>query len=153
MVDWGKFMRNLKAAAPGVHNLRPPCPSDRIRDAEEHLGPMPGDLKRMLEVFNGAELFVAGMPFMTLLGLSLPSDPPDLDWFIDRYTPAWRSFAARPKDFVVGIPCYGAVIVLGPDLVVREWDKGEGQWSGKVLTYPEWVQDVLTEGAAFLTEE
>ena len=57
----------------------------------------------MLKHFNGGELFFDAGPCITVFGLSLPADDPNFDWFIDRFTPKWRSIRQRPKDWVIGM--------------------------------------------------
>jgi len=113
---------------------------------------MPDDLSRMLRHFNGGETFVKGIYFVTLFGLSLPTDPPDFDWFIDRYTPAWRVQLNRPTDWVIAMTCYGGLIALGEDGLIREWDNGEGRWATEIYEFAEWLQKLMDEGIAFFNE-
>jgi hypothetical protein len=34
MVDWGRFLQELRSFPANVHNLRPPCPVQRLKHAE-----------------------------------------------------------------------------------------------------------------------
>src|SRR5439155_7033175 len=132
-----------------ARRLRPPCTLERIKEAEARLGSMPDDLSGMLQRFNGGELFIDAIPFVTLFGLSLATDRPDFDWFIDRYTPTWRATMKRTDEWVIGMMNYGGVLVLGRDLAVREWDSAQHKWSPEGRPFAEWIDTILTEGVAY----
>jgi hypothetical protein len=153
MVYWSRFLEALRSSPPEAHKLRPPCHLARIKEVEIQLGTIPSDLAEMLQYFNGGELFVKTMPLFTLFGLSEPTDPPDFDWFIDRYTPALRSrHMLRSTDWVIGIFNHGVVAILGEEMSVREWDSGQQEWNPDQLPYADWLEKVLAEGALYLLE-
>jgi len=123
-------------------------------EEELRLGKMPGDLIEMLKRFNGGRLFGDTVPLFNIFGLSLPSSRADLDWFIDRYTPAWRRSAmGQPTDWVIGITNYGGLMILGDDLHVSEWDKSQSEWINDRHPFEVWVERVMEEGAAYLAED
>ena len=105
-----------------MHRLRPPCPPERIRAVQDALGALPAVLTEMLGYFNGAELFFIGMPFITVFGISeIPPLSPlqwAPDWYVDKFTPAWRKASVgRDKDWVIAMKNYGALAVLENDNV------------------------------------
>jgi hypothetical protein len=159
MIVWDQFMHELLQFPKGTHDLRPPCPPERIMEEEQRLGRLPSDLRAMLQRFNGGELFIDGGPFVTLFGLFDANDPPDFDWgiyYIDRSTPTWRTKMNRPMDWVIAATCYGGRIVLGPDPLVRQWDSATDAWDefeDARYTYEEWISKLLTDGATYLVEE
>jgi hypothetical protein len=153
MVDWESFARTLRSFPPGANQLRPPCCVERLASAELKLGPIPADLRSMLTTFNGGELFINGPPFLTIFGIDHSAGPSPSDWFIDVYTPVWRSAAGRDFDWAVAMTNYGGLIVLGPDNMVCEWDVSQGKWDGQALDLVKWTQKVLIEGAAFFNED
>jgi hypothetical protein len=104
----------------------------------------------MLQRFNGAELFIDAIPFVTILGLSLDSDPPTSDWFIDRMTLKWRSGIGQTTDWVMAMTNYGGMQILERNSLVREWDSSQRKWSGDRHPFYSWVEKVLHEGAVYL---
>jgi hypothetical protein len=91
---------------------------------------------------------------VTLFGLSSPEDDPAFDWFIDRYTPPWRSRMGRPHDLVIGMFNYGGIVTFGEDSIVREWDSAQGTWSSEhePMPYDSWLGMILAEGRDYLAE-
>jgi len=122
-------------------------------EEERRLGQMPNDLVKMLDAFNGGELFVDAIPFVTIFGLSLSADKTTSDWFIDRFTPSWRSGPGKPMDWAIGMTNYGGLVILGGDLFVRIWDTSEKQWTdNQLLLLDEWIVKIMKEGAACLED-
>jgi hypothetical protein len=152
MVDWDCFLQEIGSFPPHTYNIRPPCPLERVKEEESRLGQIPSDLAEMLRRFNGGEFFIDAIPFITLLGLSLPSDPPGSDWFIDRLTSEWRSGEGRPTDWVIGMTNYGGMEILGQDSFVSEWDSSQQKWTADRYPFDRWVENVLDEGSAYLDE-
>jgi hypothetical protein len=153
MVDWDSVLEQLRSFPANAHKIRAACPIGRIVEEGKRLGTLPTDLSEMLRRFNGGELFTDAMPMITLFGLSLPSDSPGFDWFIDRYTPVWRAKMGGPQDWVIGMTNYGGIAVLGQDLLIREWDSAERKWSGDQCSFRDWIRRVLIEGAEYLREK
>lgn len=149
-VDWNSFVIELQRSAPGAHRLNSGCPAGRIREAESVLGPMPVDLSAMLVRFNGAELFIAAIPFVTVFGLPGPEDSPAQGWFVDRYTRTWRERRRCGGEWVVGITSYGGLAVLKPGGVIAEWDSSLGRWSSQKWGFADWAAWVLAEGKVCL---
>jgi hypothetical protein len=107
----------------------------------------------MLWRFNGASLFIRSIALVTVFGLSASDDDPACDWFIDRYTPVWRSRMGRPHDLVIGMFNYGGVVTIGSDSVVREWDSAQGMWSSEhdPMPFASWLVMIAAEGRDYLT--
>lgn len=149
MSDWDALLLD----APH-HDLRPPCPPERIRREEARLGPFPAPVREMLRRFNGGEFYVDAIAMVTLFGLSAPGDDPASDWYIDRFTPAWRSRGRRPGDLVVGMFNYGGVVVVDGDSVVREWDSAVGGWSTDhgPMRFGAWLSMVADLGQEYLAD-
>jgi hypothetical protein len=152
LVDWNGFLRRLRSFPSHTQKLRPPCGRERVLEEEQRLGQMPSDLAEMLYSFNGGELFVDAIPFVTVFGLSLGTDKAMSDWFIDRFTPSWRSGPGKPKDWAIGMRNYGGLVVLGDDLLVREWDTSEKKWAADQFRLDEWIENIMKEGAACLED-
>src|SRR5262245_33109778 len=152
MVDWDSVAACLHSYPEQVNLLRPPCPPERIKEVEARLGNLPASVLTMLRTFNGGELFNRCGPLVTIFGLSLPNDPPDLDWYIDRFTAAWRPRIIGPTGWVIGIMNYGAVFVINDASVIREWDSAQQQWSRSPRSVEEWLNWLFAEGDVFLSE-
>src|SRR4051812_17011749 len=112
-IDWSSVVQQLCSFPSHTQKLRPPCTQERIVEEERRLGQMPSELAKMLRLFNGGKLFIKSSPFITIFGLSLDTDPADFDWFIDRFTPSWRSALGQTTDWVIGMTNYGGIVVLG----------------------------------------
>lgn len=152
MMDWDDFLQKMQTFPPQVHNLRLPCHLERVKKAELLLGQIPIELSQMLERFNGGKLFINGIAFVTIFGLSMPNDSPTFDWFIDRYTPAWRSKIGQPMDWVIGMTNYGGVQILERDSFISEWDSSQNKWMDGRYSLSEWLEKMLADGAACLDE-
>jgi hypothetical protein len=151
-MNWVAFLDQLRSARPDAHEINPPCPIQRIIEMERDLGPLPATLREMLAVFNGARLFIAGMPSVTVFGLSLRGEAADHDWYIDRYTPAWRKVMRRESDFVIGYTIDNTVNVIGTDALIRIWDTEMGDWSEEEFNYEEWARKIVSDGVEWLAE-
>src|SRR5262245_59703785 len=145
MLDWRKVVSRLKTFPKGVNVLNPPCPSRRAAKAA-----VPAQIKEMLRCFNGAELFVDALPFVTIFGLSTPRDTSGSDWFLDRFSAKWRRAMNRPNDWVIALSNYGAIFVLDDADLVREWDSNSRKWIGKAMSFEDWIRRMLSEGEAYL---
>jgi hypothetical protein len=145
MVDWELFVKRLQPGFDYSHQLHPPCPAERIGQINRELGALPTEVDNMLRIFNGGEIFVNPMPSVTIFGLSLPGDRRDFDWFIDRYTPAWRSAKNRPQDWILAMTSYGGLLVMEQDLTVRQWDTARHAWDGLPMSYEDWLDATVRE--------
>jgi len=147
MIDWVQFVDRLGCLPGTRHKLKPACSSERIHEAGARLGLLPEETRRMLLIFNGAELFVDAMPQFTLFGLSeIIQDCRKSTWFIDCYTPKWRLMMNRPLDFVIGITCYDGVFVVRDCKRICEWNNGEERWLSEDQSYEEWVEGLIKDG-------
>lgn len=155
--DWTEFFRQLQTYPPEVHNLLPPCAESRIEAVQQELGRMPDVLVSMVKHFGGAELFCKCGPLISIFGLSnIPSRPPlewASDWYIDKFTPIWRSSHNRMGDWVIGMTNYGGLIVLDEHGTVREWDTAQNKWSPMQRRFDEWLNCILRGGDAYMKEE
>lgn len=155
-VNWENVLRRLRAYPGNVHKILPPCPADRIRDVEEQLGKMPEELSQMLRHFNGAELFIDAVPFVTIFGIT--TDPPKSplawapEWYIDRFTPKWRSSSNSQSDWAFAMTNYEGLVVLDEGGVVKEWDTSQGRWGPRNSTFDEWIEETLQEGDEYMEE-
>lgn len=160
MVDWDAFMTDLASFPPGVHDLFPPCPLERIGEVERSLGRLPSDLMELFKRFNGGTLFNKSMQLLTIFGLWMPYETVGFEyleeagWFVEGITPRWRSSAERASDWVFGITNWGGLQVMGADLLVRVWDTAEGGWllDSPARSLDKWAADLLAEGAEYLEE-
>ena len=118
---------------------------------------MPIALVEMLKLFNGAELFVKTGPMVTIFGISANPPLPPLewaaDWYIEKFTPAWRSFGqGNQTDWAIAMMNYGGLIILNKNGTTREWDTSQGMWGSKTWEFGDWVDDVLRNGEVYMRE-
>lgn len=155
-IDWEHVVARLRSYSANINQLLPPCPEDRIRAVQAELGEIPRVLVNMLSHFNGGELFVDHGPLISIFGIStIPPLPPlewAPDWYIDKFTPSWRSSSNRRGDWVIAMWNYGGLVVLDECGLTKEWDTAVGNWGERTLPLDEWVEDVFREGNAFLEE-
>jgi hypothetical protein len=155
--NWQNIMQRLNAYPAGIHRSLSPCPDERIRAVQSALGEMPNALVEMLKLFNGAELFVRNSPMVTIFGISANPPLPPLewaaDWYIDKFTPVWRSTNQdRQTDWAIAMMNYGGLIILGQDGTAREWDTSQGTREPKTWEFGKWVDDVLHNGESYMQE-
>jgi hypothetical protein len=125
---------------------------------ERQLGIAPQQLLEMLKSFNGATLFDAGVGEMvTLFGVS--EEPPlspfewAPDWYIDKFTPEWRAAGPnRQDDWAIAMMNYGELILLDEEGKVKKWDTGQRDWNPGILSFDEWIRELMREGDEFLNE-
>lgn len=160
-VNWADVLDRLRSYPASVQRFRPPCPKDRIEIVQQQLGMLPAELSDMLNHFNGAKLFDAGAGGSMVSLFGTTEDPPlprfewGVDWYIDTFTPAWRAAVgvSRQDDWVVAMMNYGDLIILDKNGTVREWDTAVKFWSPNVLSFAEWIEDILRQGDNYLKEE
>lgn len=156
-IDWREILGHLDTYPTGTHTLLAPCPTDRIVASEKEIGALPDSLKEMLAHFNGAELFVDALPFVTLFALTVPPQMSAQDWapdwYIDKYTKAWRSAGGQPGEWAIAMTSYGGLFILDSKDVVREWDTGSSAWGPTQWIFPQWVKQLLVEGDAAFNED
>lgn len=154
--DWPRILDKLKNYPAGNHSLLAPCPEDRIEHVQSELGQMPPAVVAMLRQFNGGKLFVDNMPLIRVFGISLVPPLPPLewapDWYIDKYTPGWRSFSKHETEWAIGMWNYGNLVIADERGWVKEWDTSVGDWGEAAVPISEWFDRVLAEGDAFLNE-
>jgi hypothetical protein len=149
--DWDAFLGRLRAYPPEFHRVLPPCSAERIEAVEKELGRLPQTLKEMLKHLNGAELFIVGLPYLSLFGIStIPLLPPfewSTGWYIDTFTPKWRATGSgRQNDWAIAMTNYGGLILVDGDETVKEWDTGESRWLCERLPFHKWIEKVMSEG-------
>jgi hypothetical protein len=135
-----------------ANNLAPPCTSIRVSEAQSRLGQMPAALSAMFAEFNGGELFVGAMPFITLFGLSNEDSWTTDAWSVDASTQNWRSVTGRHDEWVFGISNYGSIFVLDQLNKVCEWDPVQRTVLGQQESFEHWLSRIISEGAASLEE-
>jgi hypothetical protein len=138
MTSWDTVQSQLRAYPIGTHRLLPPCPEPRLEAVQAELGTIPEVLVEMLRRFNGAELFEKCGALITIFGISTTPPLPPMDWaedwYIDKFTPTWRSVFSRPQDWTVAMWNYGVLVVLDQ----YGWSKS-GTWAnvnGHQITNP-----------------
>ena len=118
---------------------------------------MPDELLDMLRHFNGAKLFDKIGPMISVFGMT-PATPLDPFWWspdlcIDTYTPEWRrAWPGREQEWAIAMWCYGALVILDQDGMVKEWEKSTVSWGRTNLSFDAWIEGVLTEGSDFMAE-
>ncbi len=155
-VDWDGVLTRLRSYPARVHKILPRCPEERIKAVEEQLGALPGSLSDMLAHFNGARLFINGGPLVSIFGISLIPPLPPLewapDWNIDRFSTIWRSVRNQQNDWAIAMMNYGGLILLDAESTTKEWDTAQNTWGPREWTFPEWIEEILCEGDAFLKD-
>jgi hypothetical protein len=157
MFDWDAFVVRLRSYPSNFHRILPPCPDERIEAVEKEIGKMPPTLEEMLKRFNGAKLFISGIPLVRLFRIS--TIPPLLplewapEWCIDTFTRKWRAADSnRQGDWTIAMTNYGGLVLLDADETVKEWDIGESKWLSKSLPLAEWIDKMMGEGEAIMAE-
>ena len=155
--DWTALMDRLRNYPSSYHHFLAPCPPDRITAAETELGTMPEVLRDMLQHFNGAELFDATDPLLTLFGVTTVPPLPPLewgeDWYIDKFTPYWRASGANlDDDWAIGMMNYGGLILFNQSRGISEWDTGERRWLLENTSLDDWIEKVIVDGETVMEE-
>ena len=155
--DWVALIDRLRKYPCSHHQFLAPCPHDRIANVEEKFGAMPAILREMLEHFNGAKLFIEGLPLLTLFRISTVPPPRSLewgeDWYIDKFTPKWReSGPNRNDDWAIGMMNYGGLIFFSESRGIKEWDTGESRWLLEDIPFAEWIEKVRRDGEIMMAE-
>lgn len=156
--DWDKVLDHLSDYPPGIHRLLPPCSKERLSQVQSELGQMPAGLVAMLTRFNGGKLFClsGGSPTYSLFGVSVVPPLPRIEWsrhwWIDRFTRSWRESHEAETAWVIGLSCDGRVAVLDQIEIVRTWDSAVRWWDERIMTYSEWIWDIIKEGEICMEE-
>lgn len=130
----------------GVHRMMPPRDSLEITRVEAELGSLPQEMKEVLRICNGGELFIFSGPQVTLFGIRHEVDK--FIWypgyFIEPATRDWRAKHGRIDEWAFAMTSYGGLIVVTSERVF-EFDCGSeiGSWS----TVSEWLDHVVAEAA------
>jgi hypothetical protein len=153
-MNWENLLHRLQTYPHEIHKILPPCPIDVITAVEEKLGKMPEELSQMLRQFNGAEMFIDAIPFVTIFGIT-PNPPlPALtwapEWYIDKFTPKWRSWNNSQSDWAIAMTNYEGLIILEESGVVKEWDTSQRKWSPRMSMFDEWIEEMLQEGDEYI---
>jgi len=151
--DWGALIDRLRECR--YHQFLAPSPRDRIAAVEEKVGAMPALLREMLEHFNGAELFIGGLPLLTLFRISTVPSLPSLEWseewYIDKLTPKWRASGPnRNDDWAIGMTNYGGLILFNESRGISEWDTGESRWLIREMPFNEWIEKIMKDGEVMM---
>jgi hypothetical protein len=155
--DWGALLCRLRPYPPEYHRFLAPCPQERITAIEQEIGSLPPTLRRMVEHFNGAELFNGSGPMLTVFGLSTVPPRPPLewaeDWHIDKFTPTWRTSGGdRNDDWALGMTNYGGLILFNEYRGVKEWDTSTRKYTLEDMSLNDWIERVLSEGETMVAE-
>jgi hypothetical protein len=156
--DWKNVLSRLRTYSEEVNTILPPCPEERLYAVEADLGKMPDVLRDMLRHFNGAKLFLRGLPLVRVFGISTIPPLPALewgpDWYVDKYTPTWRRASpGRENQWAIGMTNYGGLIILDKSGITKQWDTSQEIWEPNEWSFDEWIEGVLREGDAFMKED
>jgi len=132
---------------PNKHYFGGPCPTERQRLLAENLGPLPGPLRQMLSVFDGAELSIDAIPLFTLLGTKEGARYPGFDVSIETYTKRWRESSTEKGTWVIGFTNYGGRFIVGADNTIREWGSAESKWLGGSMSGSHLVKRIVAKCA------
>jgi hypothetical protein len=157
MFDWDAFLVRLGAYPPDWHRLLPPCPSERVREAEKQCGKLPVTLKEMFTRFNGAQLFCSPNPCVSIFRISTSPPPPPFEWApewcIDAFTPKWRASGSdRERDWAIAMTNYGGLILLDQDGTIKEWDTAVSTWLVNKVPFSKWIEKQIKEGEIVMAE-
>jgi hypothetical protein len=154
--DWKVFLDCLRTYSQDLHSVLPPCSEERLETVQIELGKMPESLIEMLRQFNGARLFNVSGPLYTIFGLSASPPVPSMesapDWYIDKFTCAWRESHDRTQEWAIGITNYGGLILLDDNGLIREWDTSQNTWGQQDVIFEDWISAILIEGDICLSE-
>src|SRR6266446_1048383 len=155
-IDWASVIGRLRAYPAGTHRILPPCADRRLQEVQTKLGRMPTALVEMLRHFNCAELFIKTGPLVSIFGVSTipPLSPHEwaTDWYIDKFTPAWRASGLDSGGWPIAMMNYGGLILLDSNCTTKEWDTAQKAWSATELSFNAWVEALFREGEAYLAE-
>ena len=157
MFDGGVFMDRLAACPDYYHHIIQPCPVELIGVVEKTLGRLPQPLAEILNRFDGAELFIAGLPLVTFFRASACSPLPPVewgqDWYVDCATAQWRAAGpGREGDWAFAMTSYGGLVIYGDSGVVKEWDIGNRRWISEALPFEQWIDKMMSDGVALMAE-
>jgi len=79
-MDWHAFVKSLQRQRSEVHRFLPPCTEEQVANIKCTCGALPPSLLEMLRVFGGAELFIEGIPLLTIFGAPHPLGSSAVDW-------------------------------------------------------------------------
>ena len=155
MFNWDAFLVRLQSYPVHYHRILPACSESRIKEVEKELGTLPANLKEMVRRFNGAKLFLSGIPLIRLFRISTNPPLPSLDWApewcIDTFTKKWRAAGSdREDDWALAMMNYGGLVLLDGDDTVKEWDTSEGRWLIEKLPLDRWIDKIFEDGEAVM---
>lgn len=146
-MNWNAFHSRLKSVEGARHNLMPSCPISYLEQFEMRFCRLPQSWRQMLETFNGAELFIDGLPMVTLFGLLLSPPLEELDWpntcCLEHWHPLWKS--AGRQGLPVARTCHDSFWILEGE-TLREWDSQYSEWLGDSLSLGSWMDRVIDDG-------
>ena len=135
----------------GSHRLMPPRDDAEIARVEAELERLPQDMREILSICNGVELFIFAGPQVTLFGIEHEVDK--FIWysgyFIEPATRIWRAEHGRSDEWTFAMTSYGGLIVVTPERVF-EFDCGSetGNWP----TLSKWLEHIVAEAAVVAAE-
>ncbi len=157
MPIWDKISGELKSFPEGTHKFVSACPETRIADVEAEFGKMPVPLVEMVRHFNGAELFCCPHVLITLFGIS-PRRPVSRfkwapDWYIDKFTRAWRKANPESELWAFAMSNYGGLMLASNGGRIREWDTSINDWGESFRSIKQWMEYIIDEGRIYMLEE
>lgn len=157
MFDWNAFLIRLEQYPPHSHRILPASSCEQIEEVEKEFGKLPTTLKDMMRHFNGAELFISGIPYVSIFRISAAFPLPPLEWaaewYVDTFTRKWRAENSnRQNDWAIAMTNYGGLVLFDTDETIKEWDTSQHAWLSRNVPFEEWIENIFGEGEATMDE-
>lgn len=144
------FIMEINNFPQSIHRFLPGATDKNLQVLIERIGRIPDFLEKLLREFDGAELFISGIPFLTIFrsmnNPPLPAMEWSLEWCVDVYTKKWREINAGSKDIAIAMTNYGGLVLLDEKGKIKEWDTSEGRWLIQNMPITEWFEKIISEG-------
>lgn len=145
-----EFFRSIGRDPAGWHKLYPGASSQRIDSLVQRVGRIPAFLNLVAKKSDGAELFIAGLPYVTLFMTSGTPTISSMDWnpewCVDAFTEKWRERNRGSEAIAFGITNYGGLFLTDSSGRISEWDTAEGRLLEADILPAEWFRRLLVEG-------
>jgi len=145
-MDWKRILEQLAAFPGGTNILFPPCDDEQFRMIDTNIVNLPATLREMFSHFNGAELFVNAIPFVTLFGTDVPTAKCNLITMNSN----WQVSCGDSSSVSFGMTNYGSILILGVDDCVREWDGQVGRFSDNDVMFDTWIDEIIRDGGQYM---
>lgn len=145
-MNWKNILEKLASFPDGVNNLFPPCKIEQLQEIDDKILNLPATLREMLMLFNGAELFVNAIPFVTLFGTDIPTAKCNLITM----NSVLQNSCGQTSSVAFAMTNYGSILILGSDDCVKEWDGQTGQFSDDNVNLSLWIDETIRDGEQYM---